>query len=459
MNLLIGDNFIAPVAAQFGALASIFITPDQASIDSANLSYTGPYTPANPYNQPFNCAPNGGACTFTANATNNGKQSTDYGRSTFGSFGPGGLILQSAPCVGRMRIVPDYLAIAPESGEVAPFAGSLRPLCDRREVTLDDQMQADADFFMFPQTPAAAHVTGFVTDDFASEFDPANPSFGEKFAVVNVPIGIKDYNGVEVARTYADQWGTFNGLVYSTWQVNPPNITGYGPNVMIYCMNDPGPIKDTNPSSPTYGQMITDPYYNPNYSDFCYEWSLMPADTAYLDTPVVPTAAFAEGYNPPDCAYPDLTPAIAEVDGDGIGPWVSAAGKTIKITALGDQMVQNHAYSGPAANTAPYNLKTVKRHYGFGSGATVTIGGATTSCTGGDLSLTCTVPTNVPLCSAGNPTYTGANASAQCGELVITAANGKQSIDTVTVTVGGKAPTHVLASGTIQSAIDAAAPG
>jgi hypothetical protein len=464
LNLLIGDNFIAPVASQFGSLAAIFITPDQASIDSANLSYTGPYTQANPYTMPFTCSGPSGPCTFTPTTTNNGKQSTNYGRTTFGSFGPGGLIQQSAPCVGMMRTVPDYLSIAPESGEVAPFAGSLRPLCDRREIALDDQMQANADFFIFPQTPAAAHFTGFVTDDFASEFDPANPQFGEKFAVVNVPIGIKDYNGVEVARTYADQWGTFNGLVYSTWQVNPPNITGYGPNVMILCMNDPGPIQDTNPSSPTYGQMITDPYYNPNYSDFCYEWSFMPADTAYLDTPVVPTAAFAEGYNPPDCDYPDLTPAIAEVDGDGIGPWVSAAGNKITITALGDQQVQNNAYSGPAANVAPYNLKTVKRHYGFGTAPTVTIGGVPASCTGSDLSLSCTVPSSVPLCRATNPTYSAGGSSnpnynAQCGELVITTANGKQSIDTVTVTIGGKPPTHVLPSGTIQSAIDAAAPG
>ncbi|MFC3617653.1 hypothetical protein ACFOPS_04690 [Ralstonia solanacearum] len=30
-----------------------------------------------------------------------------------------------------------------------------------------------------------------------------------------------------------------------------------------------------------------------------------------------------------------------------------------------------------------------------------------------------------------------------CGELVITAANGKKSIDAVTVTIGGKAPTYV----------------
>ena len=33
---------------------------------------------------------------------------------------------------------------------------------------------------------------------------------------------------------------------------------------------------------------------------------------------------------------------------------------------------------------------------------------------------------------------------------MITAANGKKSIDTVTVTIGGKAPTHVAASASIQ---------
>ncbi len=481
LNLLIGDNFIAPVSSQFGGIANIFITPDQASIDAMNTSYTGPYTAANPYNQPFNCAPNGGPCTFTANTTNNGKETTDLGRGANSGFSPGGIIKQAAPCVGLMRVVPDYLSISPESGEVAPFAGAVRPLCDRKEVTITDQMQTNADFFVWTQVPAAAHYTGFISDDFASEFDPANPAFGEKFAVVNVPIGIKDYNGVEISRVYADQWGTFNGLAYSTWQVNPPNITGYGPNVMIFCMNDPGPIKDLDPSSPTYGQMITDPHYNPNYSDFCYEWSLMPGDTAYLDTPVVPTSAFAEGYNPPDCAYPDATPAIKEVDGDGIGPWVSASGsRTLTITALGDQQVQNDAYSGPAANTPPYNLKTIKRHYGFGSqssGTQCTAGQSCVALLGADgksypltgvswtdTAITGTVPANLPLCSASNPTYraggnSNPNANARCGELVITAANGKQSIDAVTVTLGGTTPKRVAAGQTIQSVIDAATPG
>src|SRR6202043_3450352 len=35
----------------------------------------------------------------------------------------------------------------------------------------------------------------------------------------------------------------------------------------------------------------------------------------------------------------------------------------------------------------------------------------------------------------------------------------KQSIDTVTVTIGGKTPTHVAPSDSVQVAIDAAAPG
>ena len=57
---------------------------------------------------------------------------------------------------------------------------------------------------------------------------------------------------------------------------------------------------------------------------------------------------------------------------------MSAAGHTLTITALGDQTVPNYAYSGPAATTAPFNQKTITRHYGFGATqgtGSVTIGG------------------------------------------------------------------------------------
>jgi hypothetical protein len=213
----------------------------------------------------------------------------------------------------------------------------------------------------------------------------------------------------------------------------------------------------------------------------------------------VPTQAFVgAGYNNPDCAYPDATPAIAEVDGDGIGPYVGAAGRTLTITALGnatvanasnctaastgaDVAVNNFGYAGPSASVAPFDCKSVTRHYGFGARCTspsansttcntassVTIGGVKAIITSwSETAIKATVPgglpgsPQVPLCSIQQQAeYAPGATPARCGQLLITAGNGKQSIDTVTVTIGGKAPTHVAASGTIQGAIDAAAPG
>ncbi len=71
---------------------------------------------------------------------------------------------------------------------------------------------------------------------------------------------------------------------------------------------------------------MTDPTYNPAYSNFCYETPFMPGFTAYMDTPVIPTQAFADGYNLPDSEYPDGTPAIVSVVNTNTslpqGPWV-----------------------------------------------------------------------------------------------------------------------------------------
>ena len=131
--------------------------------------------------------------------------------------------------MGAARIVPDFISLFPQSSEVAPFAGATRNLCDRKEVTLDDQMSALAKFYIFTSTHVAAHFTGVITDDFTSEFDPFSPQFGEKFAPPNLPISIKDWTGNEISRVYSDQWGAYNGLTYSTWEVNPPNPTGYAP--------------------------------------------------------------------------------------------------------------------------------------------------------------------------------------------------------------------------------------
>ncbi|BDG10827.1 Ig-like domain-containing protein [Anaeromyxobacter paludicola] len=414
-NILIGDTFVAPATQQFGALASIFILPDQATLGNANPNNPGTGDPG-----------------FQSDPTTNLGSFTVSNAATF------------PECVGSLHRVPDYLSLFPQAQQVAPFAGMDRPLCDRKKVVLNDQMQSSANFFVFTEVPVASNNTGIILDDATSEFNAFAPDFGEKASVPFVPVSIKDFTGNEIARTYSDQWGAYNMMTPSSWLVNPPTPSGYGPNMLVTCINDPGPIAD-----PATGKMITDPSYNPAYSNFCYTNPYMPGQTTYLDTPVVPIAAFAAGYNPADCAYPDATPAVLRVDGSsGFGPWVPAAGGTLTILALGDQRVPNPAYAGPFATGGLASQATVTRHYGFGSArGQLRIGARdlTASVSAwSDGAITVRVP-------AGTPT----------GELSITTAAGKSTVDAVTVTVGGRAPTYVSAAAgqTIQDAIDLARPG
>jgi hypothetical protein len=426
-NILLGDTYDAPVTTQFAGFGNIFIMPDQASVAAA-------YNPNNPL-----------------------IPSTDEG-VTPRHEGDTGSVETFWPCVGATRIVPDFNSLFPGAQQNAPFSGASRPLCDRKEVVLQDQMSVLAKFYVFSSTHIASHYTGIVTDDFTSEFDPFSPSFGEKFAPANLPVGVRDWAGNEIARVYSDNHGIYNGLNFSTFSVNPPDPSGYIPNMLVMCMNDRG-----NATTP-------DPFYQAAYSQFCYEWSFMPGQTSYMDTPVLGISAFAPSYNHPDCAYPDATPAVSEVDTDaGIGPWLAAPGPShlITIHALGDQSVNSYAYSGPQATTAPWNNKTITRHYGFGDTqgtGSVKIGGITANVvTWGDSTITVTLPNDasqqVPLCLVQQQAQYNGVSGARCGELVITAGNGKKSVDAVTITVGGKSPTRIASGGSIQAAIDTAMPG
>ncbi len=328
-NILMGDVFIAPVTQQFAGFGNVFIMPDQAQVNSA---YNG--------NSPggLNKTKTLGSVTFPRHEGDTGSVEAYW------------------PCVGAERIVPDFNSLFPQAGQAAPFAGAKRRLCDRKEVTLDDQSSVLAKFYVFSSTHIAGHFTGTITNDFASEFDPFSPQFGEKFGPPNLPVGIRDFNGNEVARVYSDQWGIYNGLYFSSWSVNPPNPTGYAPQMSIACMNDPGPIPDGK------GGLMTDPSYNPAYSNFCYEQPFMPGVTTYMDTPVIPTQAFADGYNLPDTEYPDLTPAIKTVVSDKVpGPWLPSAApvSSIALTSGGS------GYSSVPA-------VTITATDGIGSGAAAT---------------------------------------------------------------------------------------
>jgi hypothetical protein len=480
-NILVGDQFIAPVTQQFLTLGNVFILPDQAAMNAyynannAQNSTTSLGTITEP--------PRGGFTNIT----------TD----------------QDWPCVGAVRTVPDYLSLFPLEQQVSPFAGANRPLCDRKELVLSDQMSANTEFFMYTETHVAGHFTGMMTNDMASEFDPFSPQFGEKFGATDLPVNMRDFMGTEMSRVYGDQWGVYNGIYMSTWEVNPPNPTGYAPQMSVACMNDPGPILDLNPKSPTYLTQIVDPAYNPAYSNFCYEQMFMPGMTNYMDTPVTPVMAFADHYNLPDAEFPNGTPMVKRADfltngltatgatnGTGNGPWTPAAGTTLTIQAMGDMPVQNPNYTGPSGLGAPYNTKSIIRHYGFGTQCTavsaacpaisgVTIGGQPATVTGwSDTTITVTVPANVPSCPVLQSTSTPGSGTGRratpakktvipqsCGEVVITAGNGKQSITGITVTIGGNKPTLVTTSSPssanfgetytnpVQTALDNANPG
>ena len=162
--------------------------------------------------------------------------------------------------------------------------------------------------------PVAGHIVGFVLDDTANEFDPNAPTFGEKHAPAFLPISVRDWVGNVIAYASTDGYGAYNILVPSTYTANIPAPSGFSPNMLTVVINDP-----------TYDSVP----HNPAYSQFSYTFQYMPGTTTYLDTPVLPVAAFAgPGQFPVDVEFEDGTPVVSQVDN---GPYVAATGQQITI--------------------------------------------------------------------------------------------------------------------------------
>ncbi len=333
--------------------------------------------------------------------------------------------LAQPPCVGALHTVPNELSLFP--GMEAGFAGADRPLCNRKEVILSDQGQAAADFHLFTSTPVAAQFTGLITDDISNETNPASPGFGEKWSPAYLPFSIRDFKGQVVYEGLSDAYGRYNGVLPSTFTANMPIPSGYSPAMMSACLNDAGP-----------NQL-------PNFDTACYTMQFMPGTTTYLDTPILPRAAFASGFNAPDCSAPDGSPVISMVNAAGAtGPLVPTTGGTLVIQSMGpNTVVPNPAYEGPTA-TPPFNEPTIARDFGFGAGqGSVTLGGVSLAVVSwGETEITVTVPNG-----------------AETGQLVVTRDNGNSTVNAVTVTVSDDAATIVAPGGSIQAAIDAASSG
>ncbi|WP_153306224.1 hypothetical protein [Desulfatiglans anilini] len=334
-------------------------------------------------------------------------------------------------CVGEPYTVPAELTLFP--GVAAPKKDAVLNLCDRKFINLSGGQNAAADFFLFTQTPIAGHIVGFILDDTANEFDPTSPQFGEKYAPPWLPVGIYDWAGRLIGQTYSDEWGRYNALVPSTYTENLPQPSGISPNMITTCMND----SNADPLG----------YHNAQYSTFCYTFQYMPGATTYLDTPVIPVAAFAgPDQYPLDCEFPDGTPVIDYVQN---GPYVPGGNSPLTIYSMGSVAIPDPTFDGAGS-------RTVLRDYGFGSGGTVKLVAADgtiyplTVNNWSNAAVTATTPSNIPRQGAAY-------------QLVITRNdNGLSTIRGITVQVGTARQAEVLtvpAGGSIQAAIDAADPG
>ncbi|MBI4998618.1 MAG: right-handed parallel beta-helix repeat-containing protein [Rhodocyclales bacterium] len=345
-------------------------------------------------------------------------------------------LLVAPPCVGTVsNAQPEHQVPASYSLFSAsipdPLALSITPLCNMKQVIVKNGQNTAADFHMFTEVPKAARIVGFVLNDLTAEFNAGSPVYGEKLAAKWIPVSYRDWSGREVARTYADEFGTYTSMLPSSYSINVPTPSGVSPNMITVVLNDPM-LPDGTP----------DPYYDPTYSVSPWTRNLHPATTHYADTPIVPIRAFAAAGTGFSTAAVTGTPGIRSVDGPGAE---SGALICTDSTPLPQNIVLTSL--GPTAVIDPVSGTNQMRDYGFGSAAgTVTLNGAPLTTTNwADGSIEATVP-----------------AGATTGMLKVARADGTASEVGVQLIVRS-CPTGsvktVTPGSSIQAAIDAAVAG
>src|SRR5207253_11479740 len=112
------------------------------------------------------------------------------------------------------RTVPDFMTLFTGDGQTTRLAGATPRICDRNEVTPEDQRSVLTKFYVFSSIHVAGKFSGIIPDEFTAEFDPFSPAFGEKFSLANLPVSVKDWAGNEISRVWSDEFGIYNGLTY-----------------------------------------------------------------------------------------------------------------------------------------------------------------------------------------------------------------------------------------------------
>ena len=304
---------------------------------------------------------------------------TEEARNVFfgDAYVPSALLLPPE-CIGDFHWVPAFQNLFPDQAIPADYANQWRPLADRKLLSVKDGINAGADFHLYTEVPKAARLVGFTLNDLSAEFDPSNPSYNEKEAPGIIPVSIRDWLGHEVGRCYADEYGSYNALLPSTYNAAVPDPSGFAPQMLTLILNDP--TMPADPADPD-GVRIPDPNYNPNFTTTPWTLHYYPGGFLYADTPILPTAAFVGSPNGTlDVEPPTGTPVIysiagttagvagcptcASVDPTLAGSYVRNSTDVVTLTSRGTVHVMDpdyHLYG---------SANTVERDFGFGAAGT-----------------------------------------------------------------------------------------
>jgi large repetitive protein len=228
------------------------------------------------------------------------------------------------PCNGDMHVL-DQATLTPRSttyytGDQATSPS--KPLCDKHLVVLNNQQNANADFFMmtnFRTDPNGedptdtrtgdveepGRVVGQVFNDIYFERNQASNWYGEPRPIANIPVGIyarvdtvcanggtscptpnvnepfnrDNWRLIKTVNTSAD--GAYEALLPSTETLNCPIPQGPCPGMYIAIVDDPGTKANPNAN------------YNPNLLTANTPFEVWPGLTDQLDTPVDPISGTA----------------------------------------------------------------------------------------------------------------------------------------------------------------------
>ncbi len=204
------------------------------------------------------------------------------------------------PCVGPTHVVTDTRS---------PFDGQSMPLCNKRLVTLQDQQNAEANYFLFtdvdadPNTntadagswtttesvPIPGRIFGLVSDDFNFDTNPNSLWYGEERPIQDTPIGLRDFTGRQFTAPSinSDENGHYEVLLPSTFQMNCPIPSGVCPGMYVVRINDPGDLTPTiPPDAPNYNP--ANPNYKRTHLTEPAPFEVWPGKATFADTPLDP---------------------------------------------------------------------------------------------------------------------------------------------------------------------------